>query len=68
MKMLQNNYGGNDVPPGEYRKPVAYYEKPWREAIKSKLDKRVVSERKQDFQNKYNNSMISGDIGYQSDR
>ena len=48
MKMLQNNYGGNDVAPGEYRKPVSYYEKPWREAIKSKLDKRVVSERKQD--------------------
>ena len=48
MKMLQNNYGGNDVAPGEYRKPVAYYEKPWREAIKSKLDKRVISERKQD--------------------
>lgn len=68
MKMLQNNYGGIDVPAGEYRKLVAYNEKPWREGVKSKLDKLVSSERKQVSQKKYNSSIISDEIGYQSDR
>lgn len=40
LKILENNYGGIEVSPNEFKKPAAYYQKPWRDAIKSRLESR----------------------------
>ena len=40
MKILQNNYGGIEVSPDKFKQSEAYYQKPWRDAIKNKLESR----------------------------